>query len=520
MITLEAADLIEGDASAANVVDYTINGAQVDSSRNVDVKALADGQLAGSKATLYTTPASTTAIVKSITLVNTDSSARTVNLYVQRDGTNSRRIIPENLTLEANGGSLLLSGNGLQVFSASGEVLYALSSHATDHVTGASDEVDGDKLDIDWNPTNYTPTTTPSEADNVDNLTAHLYGIDQELGQKLENVVEDVTPQLGGDLDCQSNKFTNMLGFLMKAATELTIASGAVTVTQMFHTVDTEGDAATDDLDTINGGTTVNLIILRAENDARTVVVKHNTGNIWLQGKADINLDDLEDGIMLVWDSTNSKWFDIAAGGGGGAAHAVLDGSTHNDSVADAVTRGSIIYGNATPKWDELVVGAAGKVLKSDGTDIAWGDIGLYTEGARVYHNANQSIPSGGASTPLAFNSERYDTDAIHDPSSNNDRLTCKTAGKYLIWLIVEWAANATGIREGGIFMNGTTWMGFNRAAGLSSGGYGGAFAISCVYDMAVNDYVKCRVWQDSGGALNIVAVAQTTPEFGMQRIG
>lgn len=332
MITLEAADLIEGDASAANVVDYTINGAQVDSSRNVDVKALADGQLAGSKATLYTTPASTTAIVKSITLVNTDSSARTVNLYVQRDGTNSRRIIPENLTLEANGGSVVVS-DAIYVYSASGELLQKYSgTHADQHTTGGADEVDGDKLDIDWNPTNYTPTTTPSEADNVDNLTAHLYGIDQELGQKLENVVEDVTPQLGGDLDCQSNKFTNMLGFLMKAATELTIASGAVTVTQMFHTVDTEGDAATDDLDTINGGTTVNLIILRAENDARTVVVKHNTGNIWLQGKADINLDDLEDGIMLVWDSTNSKWFDIAAGGGGGGGSSTWLGLTDTPS--------------------------------------------------------------------------------------------------------------------------------------------------------------------------------------------
>ena len=102
MITLEAADIIEGDASAANVVDYIINGVQVDSSRNVDVKALADGQLAATKGALYTTPGSATAIIRSIILVNTDSSARTVNLYVQRDGSNSRRIIPEGLSLEAD----------------------------------------------------------------------------------------------------------------------------------------------------------------------------------------------------------------------------------------------------------------------------------------------------------------------------------------------------------------------------------------------------------------------------------
>ena len=96
------------------------------------------------------------------------------------------------------------------------------------------------------------------------------------------------------------------------AETELTIASGAITITQLRHKVDTESNAASDDLVTINGGATVNMIILRAEADARTVVIKHGTGNIWLQGKADISLDDLEDGIILFWDSTNSKWFNIS----------------------------------------------------------------------------------------------------------------------------------------------------------------------------------------------------------------
>ena len=55
------------------------------------------------------------------------------------------------------------------------------AAHAAAHLTGGADEIDGDKIDIDWTPSNYTPATTPSEADSVDNLTAHLYGIDQEL---------------------------------------------------------------------------------------------------------------------------------------------------------------------------------------------------------------------------------------------------------------------------------------------------------------------------------------------------
>ncbi|KKN71806.1 hypothetical protein LCGC14_0416600 [marine sediment metagenome] len=65
----------------------------------VDIKSLADGQLAASKATLYTAPAATQAVANSISLVNTDSSARTVNLYFKASGGTSRRIIPKDLSL-------------------------------------------------------------------------------------------------------------------------------------------------------------------------------------------------------------------------------------------------------------------------------------------------------------------------------------------------------------------------------------------------------------------------------------
>jgi hypothetical protein len=36
------------------------------------------------------------------------------------------------------------------------------------------------------------------------------------------------------------------------------------------------------------------------------------------------------------------------------------------------VSRGSIIYGNSTPAWDELVIGANATFLRSNGTDAAW----------------------------------------------------------------------------------------------------------------------------------------------------
>lgn len=68
----------------------------------ISIKSLADGQLANSKGTLYTTPASTQAIVKNIILVNTNTSSETVNLYFKASGGTSRRLIPKDTTLPAS----------------------------------------------------------------------------------------------------------------------------------------------------------------------------------------------------------------------------------------------------------------------------------------------------------------------------------------------------------------------------------------------------------------------------------
>ena len=94
------------------------------------------------------------------------------------------------------------------------------------------------------------------------------------------------------------------------SATELTIAAGVVTKTKAYHDIDTEADAASDELDTINGGSEGEIIVIRAENAARTVVCKHGTGNLDLQGY-DIYLTDTDQFLMLMHDGTN--WCIVAA---------------------------------------------------------------------------------------------------------------------------------------------------------------------------------------------------------------
>ncbi|MGE5594324.1 MAG: hypothetical protein ACM3X3_11695 [Betaproteobacteria bacterium] len=136
---------------------------------------------------------------------------------------------------------------------------------------------------------------------------------------------------------------------------------------------------------------------------------------------------------------------------------------------------------------------------------------------ARVYHNAAQSIPNATWTT-LAFNSERFDTDNIHDTATSNSRLTCKTAGKYLISLSLRFASNATGLRQAQVMLNGTT-----RIALVSQNPISGdptIVNVSTVYSLSAGDYVEALAYQSSGGALDVEYAIAYSPEFMMVRVG
>lgn len=86
---------------------------------------------------------------------------------------------------------------------------------------------------------------------------------------------------------------------LLLSRSDLTLASDAITVTGSYHRVDTEGGAATDNLATINGAATGQIIILQSVASSRDVTVKNGTGNIFLAG-SDFVLDNSRDFIVLI----------------------------------------------------------------------------------------------------------------------------------------------------------------------------------------------------------------------------
>lgn len=101
-------------------------------------------------------------------------------------------------------------------------------------------------------------------------------------------------------------RFQKFLGF--GAPAKLIIINGIVTATKTYHSIDTEGSAATDNLDSINGGNEGDILILKAADSTRTIVVKDGTGNLKLNG--DFPLNNTEDRITLQKDG--STWVEIS----------------------------------------------------------------------------------------------------------------------------------------------------------------------------------------------------------------
>ncbi len=92
---------------------------------------------------------------------------------------------------------------------------------------------------------------------------------------------------------------------------QLTIATGAITVRASYHRVDTEASAATDDLDTINGGQSGMRLVLQTVSNGRDVTIKNGTGNIILAG-SDFTLDRDQDTIELIYNGVKSEWHELS----------------------------------------------------------------------------------------------------------------------------------------------------------------------------------------------------------------
>jgi len=122
MILIAASDTIAGVASAASKVTCTIYGMELASGVET-YKVLYQGQLAASAANIYTATANGPSFIRKIDIVNTDTVARTFQLF--RGGLVNANAITPSFTLLAGCSAHFSDATGWQFLNTSGQVLTA-----------------------------------------------------------------------------------------------------------------------------------------------------------------------------------------------------------------------------------------------------------------------------------------------------------------------------------------------------------------------------------------------------------
>lgn len=118
----------------------------------------------------------------------------------------------------------------------------------------------------------------------------------------------------------------------------------------------------------------------------------------------------------------------------------------------------------------------------------------LFPPLVRAFSTANQTI-SDATLTAVAFASESFDSDSMHDNSSNNTRLTFNTEGIYYVEGQADFNASSTGDRLVRIRLNGSTTLNESRhpaAAGAHRE------MVGVLFNFSLTDYVELIVFQTS----------------------
>lgn len=233
-----------------------------------------------------------------------------------------------NITLNTNGISVLsgattvinLNSNGMSILSATdtasffpeksirfvdanGNNVFRLGSWVD-----VTNEINSLTLD------GITSSDTPTHAIDISLLAQTDFGsaatldlLSSTSGASSATITAD-TVNINNLASVTTARMALSAGFLnLGANNTLTIASDTITATKSYHLVDTEAAAATDNLSTINGGSTGDILVLRSANSARDVTLKDGTGNLALAG--DFTLDNVQDTITLM--STGTTWLEL-----------------------------------------------------------------------------------------------------------------------------------------------------------------------------------------------------------------
>ena len=106
----------------------------------------------------------------------------------------------------------------------------------------------------------------------------------------------------------------------------------------------------------------------------------------------------------------------------------------------------------------------------------------------------------------MTFDSERWDTNALHDTSSNTSRLTAPVDGRYHIFGHVDFDSAAGGFRRVVIRVNGAGNEEIAVQTGPGDALHDTVLSVSTHYELMAGDYVELVVCQDSGAPVDVLA--------------
>lgn len=294
---------------------------------------------------------------------------------------------------------------------------------------------------------------------------------------------------------------TNLSGSITDSATSLTCDSltGVPTDTAVTVTIDRVDS---------NGTSTP------SKREDVTGVVSSNTLTNLLRGEGSTTAQAHDDNavVEITWET--ETWNDAVDGM---LVEHNQDG-THDTSIVTTLT-GTQTLTNKTltsPAIGTSVTGSA--VLDDDTFATASATTIATSESIKAYVDANSStspteacrVATSGqtittaSATDINFDSEEFDTDTMHDNSTNNQRITFTTAGKYLITGSVNFASNSTGGRQVLIVHSGEGLQDHSSTPAVS--GFSTRLNVSTIINCGAGSYATLRVYQDSGGDLAVLS--------------
>ena len=132
-----------------------------------------------------------------------------------------------------------------------------------------------------------------------------------------------------------------------------------------------------------------------------------------------------------------------------------------------------------------------------------------------VTASAVQSIPNA-ALTTLNWDVNTWDANGLHSTSSNNSNIYIKSPGMYEISAQVTFAGAAGGQRMARLFWN-TTFIDRSLVVLPPAAGVDTSLVTKAYFYAKAGDYFSVKVYQDSGGALNLKS---NESSFSVRKIG